>query len=138
MSSRRRRLSESSDPDDPQPVAGGGLGFTATKRARLSQEEEDEGELGSQAGRLEKALDSSSSDTEPAQVEAARLDKPGQYSSAAERMMAKVSMRFLNDFFPKYFVARWATSPGAAWGRLDKVGWSRWDLAGREAGGAWG
>ena len=126
MSSRRRRLSESSDPDDPQPVLGGGLGFTATKRARLSQEE-DEGELGSQAGRLEKALDSSSSDTEPAQVEAARLDKPGQYSSAAERMMAKVSMRFLKDFFPKYFVARWATSPGAAWGRLDKVGWSRWD-----------
>ena len=123
MSSRRRRLSESSDPDDPQPVLGGGLGFTATKRARLSQEEEeDEGELGSQAGRLEKALDSSSSDTEPAQVEAARLDKPGQYSSAAERMMAKVSMRFLKDFFPKYFVARWATSPAAAWARQARAG----------------
>ena len=125
MSARRRKLSESSDPDDPQPVAGGGLGFTATKRARLSQEEEDEGELGSQAGRLEKALDSSSSDTEPAQVEAARLDKPGQYSSAAERMMAKVSMRFLKDFsrnilLPDGLQVR--ERPGEGWTRSGGAG----------------
>ena len=101
MSGRRRRLSESSDPDDPEPTASGGLGFSATKRPRLSQETperlsqstEDDGELDSQAGRLDKALESSSSDTEPGQVEAARLDRPGQYSSAAERMMAKVGVR---------------------------------------------
>ena len=96
----RRKLSESSDPEDGEPVRGGGLGFTGftgPKRARLSQEDsqstEDDGEVEGQVGRLDKAVESSSSDTEPGQVEAARLDKPGQYSSAAERMMAKMGYK---------------------------------------------
>ena len=102
MSARRRKLSESSDPDDPESSvavkSGGGLGFTPIKRPLLFQEEnsqstEDDGELESQAGRLDKALESSSSETEPGQVEAASLNKPGQYSSAAERMMAKMGYK---------------------------------------------
>lgn len=90
MNTSKRSLSESSDPDDPDP--GLGLGFTAVKRPRFSQESTEE-DTDSAAASLDKTVDSSSSDTEPGQVEAARVDKFGHYSSAAERMMAKMGYK---------------------------------------------
>ena len=90
MNTSKRSLSESSDPDDPDP--GPGLGFTAVKRPRFSQESTEE-DTDSAAASLDKTVDSSSSDTETGQVEAASVDKFGHYSSAAERMMAKMGYK---------------------------------------------
>ena len=92
MSGRRRRLSESSDPDDPDPAPALGLGVTAVKRPRFSQESTED-DTDSASASLDKTVDSSSSDTETGQVEAASVDKFGHYSSAAERMMAKMGYK---------------------------------------------
>ena len=85
-------MSESSDPDDPDPAPALGLGVTAVKRPRFSQESTED-DTDSASASLDKTVDSSSSDTETGQVEAASVDKFGHYSSAAERMMAKMGYK---------------------------------------------
>jgi len=107
-------VSDSNENDHDNNVNGG---YTASyKRPRISrdsQSTEDEQDLDAAAASLDRAIDtSSSSDTEqlelghgpswgstfqasqqPVAPQAASLNKPGQYSSAAERMMAMMGYK---------------------------------------------